>query len=139
MQKLRMQGGNPFDTSYYLFERAVSSLIDDSVGGVIVEVTCGRKNEFFFTEKFISVVEREKKYLPGDIISMAGTAEEGSCTMHFYESQTEVRIDFLQIDFSLLYTSFYRVGINNFNNENIRCFMIPISIRTSTGTVLNIE
>ncbi len=55
---------------------------------------------------------------------MMGTAEEGSCSMYFYESQTEVRIDFLQIDFSLLYTSFYRVGINNFNNENIRYFMI---------------
>lgn len=139
MQELRMQGVNPFDTSYYLFESAVSSPIDDSVGGVIVEVSCGRKNEFFFTGKLISVVEREQKYLPGEIISMMGTAEEGSCSMYFYESQTEVRIDFLQIDFSLLYTSSYRVGINNFNNENIRYFMIPIPIRTSTGTVLNIE
>ena len=28
---------------------------------------------------------------------------------------------------------------NNFNNENIRYFMIPIPIQTSTGTVLNID
>lgn len=42
------------------------------------------------------------------------------------------------IDFTE-HTSSYRVGINNFNNENIRYFMIPIPIRTSTGTVLNIE
>ena len=139
MQELRMQSADSFDSSYYLFKRAVSSSIDDSVGGIIVEVSCGIKNEFFFTGKLISVVEREQKYLPGDVISVIGTAEEGSCTMYFYETQTEVRIDFLQIDFSLLYTSFYRVGSNNFNNENIRYFMIPIPIRTSTGMVLNIK
>lgn len=136
MQELRMQNENSYGTSCYLFERAVSSSIDDSVGGVIVEVTCGKRNEFFFTEKLISDVEREKRYLSQDIISIMGTAEEGSCTMHFFESQTEVRIDFLQIDFSLLYTSTCRVGVNNFNNENIRYFMIPIPIRTSTGIVL---
>lgn len=30
---------------------------------------------------------------------MMGTAEEGSCSMYFYESQTEVRIDFYKLTF----------------------------------------
>lgn len=135
MQEIRMQDkkiglGDPF-------ERSIHECGDLSVGGFpILTVYSTFEHGFFYTERISSTTGRAHNTAPGEIIDFYDTAADGGYTTYQHWSNEEVRIDFLQGDFSILYTNKYRLSEPD---EYTKYFLLPIPIKTSEKIILPVR
>lgn len=130
------QGSSHIDVET-LFDNALSSCKDDTVGGFPITIIYSpNEHGFFYTEKLYTVVERKQTVAGGECVKLSGTAEEGAYTACQHWSNKDVIIDVLQADLTILYTKKYRLTERDANNEETTHFLLPISCRTSTGQIL---
>lgn len=145
MQQYRMERmNNPGygignDTAVF-FKKALQTTKDETVGKEIniKTIITSESNSFFYASKFESFVERSRTIPPGKAIPLIDNAAEGGYTVEYYESTDEVRIDFKQADFTILYTKRFRLAQEDIDNPRTRYFLLPIPIRTSTKQVLKV-
>lgn len=119
------------------FKRALQESGDDSVGGFdIVVVYDSNEHSFLYTEKIEITMERPQIVEPGKNVRINGTAQEGACAIHYYESSEDVLIEIEQADLSVLYTRKIRMEAGN---TYTKYFLLPVPIRTSTQRVIAVK
>lgn len=119
------------------FKRTLQDSGDDSVGGFdVVVIYDSHAHSFFYTEKIEIDEERPQIVESGKDVRINGTAQEGACTIHYYESSEDVLIEIEQADLSVLYTRNIRMEAGN---AHTKYFLLPIPIRTSTQQVIAVK
>ena len=137
MQELRIMDSTK--SSSTLFDMAISSDVDDTVGIFSVHVIFGvEEKRFLYPYRFVSVIGRTQTVKPFQSLDLYGTASEGSLTVEYRESYEDVIIDFHQNDFTIAYTQKYRLSNKDLNNEHTKYFMLPIRIKTSTQSLKDV-
>ena len=133
MQEIRQQT-KASTTDITLFSRAIDECGDDSVGGFVIKSTFDGER-FFYPERLESSVEKKQIVKPGECLRLFDTAENGGFTIHFRESAQDVIIDFLQKDYSVVYSANFRYKSEK-SNECKEHLMIPLIFCTSTNKCL---
>lgn len=140
LQELRMrelsEGRQPGTDR--LFGQTLLECNDESVG--IFEISTifsPIQHSFFYTEKLQMTSDRDQIIRPGETLKLHGSAEEGAYTIYQHWSNEEVRLDIAQADLSILFTRKYRLDASDTMNPDTKYFLLPIPLRTSTGTVVN--
>lgn len=124
-------------TSIEMMEQTIEECGDTTVGKYVVDVRYDRnQHSFVYSERLTSSYERNQIVRLGEKIKLGGTAEEGAYTAHFLESNTDVVIEIAQNDLTILFTNRYRLEEPHNVNDHTKHFMLPLLIKTSTGTVL---
>lgn len=123
-----------------IYRNTINECSDKTVGGFeILTIYDQNQHSFFYSERVESISYHNQEVLIGNYVELVGTAENGSYTMQIHESQTEVLIDIIQPDLSILYTNRLRMCPIDANCTHTRYFMLPIPIRTSTNLVVGIS
>ncbi len=133
MQEIRQQT-KASTTDITLFSNAIDECGDDSVGGFAIECSFNEE-KFIYPERLESSVEKAQLVQLGECIRLFDTAENGGFTIHFRESPKDVIIDFLQKDYSVIYSASIRYQSEK-NKESKKHLMLPIEFCTSTNKCL---
>ena len=124
-------------TSTSMFQRAIDLSHDDSVGDFIVDTRYD-----FFRQRFVYSERWEYYYDAPQLVPLGGevrfdeSPEKGGFSTHIRESYDDFVVDIMQNDVSVVYTNRFRTQDINTCLEDIRFFLLPICIRTSTGKIL---
>lgn len=137
LQQLRALQNYPEGISSDIFEGAMRTCGDDSVGGFSMEVTY-LKDHFEYREKYCSVLGFHDYVIkPGESLSLYESAQNGGFATYQYDFDGEPRIDFIQSNTSVLYTRKYRYSTIETNDDATRFLLLPIVFTTDTNSVLS--
>lgn len=136
LQELRCQAPQRFSTTEFIFQDALSNCKDDSVGLIPIVVRYSPQKGFIYPARCVSSLDRATFVPAGTSIPFSGTACDGGFTVFFAESQTQVRIDFEQGDFTLLYTPKIKSNDDTCLNDLRAEFLTPTVTCTGTNIIL---
>lgn len=139
LQKMRMdalageRGGST--GTFSLFNDAMWSSADDSVGGFTIDVAL-RDGEFHYNEYLYTQVYKPRLVHLGESVQLFDAKEDGGFTIEAFEVDGCPALYFPQIGKTLIYTNKYRFPDGALSVEGLSYFYLPMLLDSRTGALI---